>query len=265
MEKVSGNHKFTAGPVWDKALGVLLFCDVPQNYILGYTPGKGTGKYRENTEGTQGNAIDAEGRLLCAAGRGRKLVRRVQENVEILAERFEGRRFNGPNDVTVRRDGHIYFSDPAFGAQADTREMDFHGIYHLTPKKELSLVAKWKTRPNGVTLSPNGRVLYAANSDERKVYAFDLDGRGKATGERVLIAKTEGVPDGLRSDAKGNLFVAAQHVFVFSPEGKALHTVFVAEKPSNVAFGDPDLMSLYITARTSVYRARMKVKGSVQD
>ena len=146
-----------------------------------------------------------------------------------------------------------------------SREMDFQGVYHMSPKGELSLIAKPKGRPNGVTLSPNGRILYVANSDERKVYAYDLDGRGKASNERVFLAGLDGVPDGLRTDEKGNVYVAANHVYIFSPQGKALHTIHMGEKPSNMAFGDADHLTLYITAKTSVYRARMKIKGAVSE
>lgn len=268
LEKVSGGHRFTEGPLWSKYIDGLLFCEVPSNMVLAYHSGKGLGKYLEQAGGASGLAYDAEGRLLIAEGKKRRIVRlsaNDDKKVEVLAERFEGKRFNGPNDIVVRKDGQIYFSDPAFGAQSEVREMDFHGVYHMSPKGELSLIAKPKGRPNGVTLSPNGRILYVANSDERKVYAYDLDSRGKAGNERVFLAGLDGVPDGLRTDEKGNVYVAANHVYIFSPLGKGLHTIHMGEKPSNMAFGDADRMTLYITAKTSVYRARMKVKGAVSE
>lgn len=268
LEKVSGGHRFTEGPLWSKYIDGLLFCEVPSNMVLAYHSGKGLGKYLEQAGGASGLAYDAEGRLLIAEGKKRRIVRlsaNDDKKVEVLAERFEGKRFNGPNDIVVRKDGQVYFSDPAFGAQSEVREMDFHGVYHMSPKGELSLIAKPKGRPNGVTLSPNGRILYVANSDERKVYAYDLDSRGKAGNERVFLAGLDGVPDGLRTDEKGNVYVAANHVYIFSPLGKGLHTIHMGEKPSNMAFGDADRMTLYITAKTSVYRARMKVKGAVSE
>ncbi len=268
LEKASGGHRFTEGPLWSKYIDGLLFCEVPSNMVLAYQSGKGLGKYLEQAGGASGLAYDAEGHLLIAEGKGRRIVRlsaNDEKKVEVLAERFEGKRFNGPNDIVVRKDGQVYFSDPAFGAQSEVREMDFHGVYHMSPKGELSLIAKPKGRPNGVTLSPNGRILYVANSDERKVYAYDLDSRGKAGNERIFLAGLDGVPDGLRTDEKGNVYVAANHVYIFSPQGKALHTIHMGEKPSNMAFGDADRMTLYITAKTSVYRARMKVKGAVSE
>lgn len=268
LEKVSGGHRFTEGPLWSKYIDGLLFCEVPSNMVLAYQSGKGPGKYLEQAGGASGLAYDAEGRLLIAEGKKRRIVRlsaNDEKKVEVLAERFEGKRFNGPNDIVVRKDGQVYFSDPAFGAQSELREMDFHGVYHMSPKGELTLIAKPNGRPNGVTLSPNGRILYVANSDERKVYAYDLDSRGKAGNERVFLAGLDGVPDGLRTDEKGNVYVAANHVYIFSPLGKGLHTIHMGEKPSNMAFGDADRMTLYITAKTSVYRARMKVKGAVSE
>ncbi len=125
-------------------------------------------------------------------------------------------------------------------------------------------IAKPKGRPNGIALSPNGNILYVTNSDERNIRAYDLDHNGAASNERILVSNIEGVPDGMRVDEKGNLYVAASKLEVYTPEGKPLGSVPLAETPSNCAFGDADFESLYITARTSVYRLRLNVKGSVQ-
>ncbi len=264
IEKVSGGHRFTEGPVWSRD-GYLLFSDVPNNLLMKMTPGEGTAATRENSNGANGNAFDKEGRLYTCESRTRRVIRFDKKgNVEVLAEKWEGKRLNAPNDIVVRRDGQVYFTDPAFGNQGDTRELDFYGVYHITPKSELKLVAKPKGRPNGIALSPNGRILYVANSDERSILAYDLDRNGEASNERIAIKGIEGVPDGLRVDEKGNLYVAAKGLAVFSAQGKPIHTLDLAETPANCAFGDPDLQTLYITARTSVYRVRLDVKGSVQ-
>jgi gluconolactonase len=169
---------------------------------------------------------------------------------------------NAPNDIAIRRDGHVYFTDPAFGNQEDKRELSFYGVFHITPKGELEAVTKSKTRPNGITISPNGKILYVADSDARLVRAWDLDKAGAASNERVAIDKIEGVPDGIRTDEKGNLYVAAKFVYVYSPQGQLLGKIELSETPSNIAFGDADLESLFITARTSVYRVRLGVKGA---
>jgi gluconolactonase len=156
----------------------------------------------------------------------------------------------------VRRDGNAYFTDPAFGNQQDTRELDFYGVYRIKTSGELEAIARWKTRPNGITLSPNGRLLYVGDSDARLIRVYDLAGNGSASNERVFAGKIEGVPGGLRTDEKGNVYAAAKAVFVYSPKGEMLKEIHLSETPSNLAFGDRDFTTLYVTARTAVYRIR---------
>ncbi len=263
IERVAAGNRFTEGPVWSRE-GFLLFSDVPRDLILQWTPGKGVTNFREQSNGANGNAYDAQGRLYTCESRTRRVVRTDRKGrVEVLAERYQGKRLNAPNDIVVRRDGHVYFTDPAFGSQADTRELDFYGVYHITPKGELELIARPQGRPNGIALSADGKTLYVANSDERNVRAYDLDRQGRASNERVVVSGIEGVPDGIKVDEKGNLYVAARTLAVYSPEGKLLTSIELPETPSNCAFGDPDFGALYVTARTSVYRIRLDVKGAV--
>jgi len=165
--------------------------------------------------------------------------------------------------VVVRRDGNVYFTDPAFGNQDDTRELDFYGVFRVTARGQIEAVARWKTRPNGLALSPNGRTLYVSDSDTQSIHAFDLDRPGAASNDRVVVSKIPGVPAGLRTDEMGNIYVAAKNVLVYSPQGELVRTLQVAETPSNLAFGDPDFSTLYVTARSSVYRIKLGVKGSV--
>jgi gluconolactonase len=127
----------------------------------------------------------------------------------------------------------------------------------------MEVIAQPKGRPNGITLAPGGKVLYVVNSDEKNVRAYDIDKNGSASNERVVISNIEGVPDGIKADEKGNVYVACSGIAIYSPDGKLLHTVTMTEKPSNLAFGDADLQTLYITARTSVYRVRLDVKGAL--
>lgn len=264
VERVAAGYIFTEGPVWSRE-GFLLYSDVPNNRIWKLAPGSKPEVFREPSGYGNGNTYDAQGRLYTCESRTRRLVRTGRKGqIQVLAERWEGKRLNAPNDVVVRRDGHIYFTDPAFGAQSDTRELDFFGIYHIPPRGPIGLVARLDWRPNGITLSPNGRILYVADSDGHKLWAWDLDREGKASGQRTLVSGIDGVPDGIRVDEKGNLYVTAKGVAIYSPEGKLLHTIEVLETPSNCAFGDADFQGLYITARTSVYRVRLGVKGSVQ-
>ena len=263
VEKAAHGFRFTEGPAWSRE-GYLLFSDVPGNKIMKYVPGEGYPVFREPSNGANGNAFDAQGRLYTSESLARRVTRTDKKgHIEVLADKWEGKRLNAPNDIVVSKSGHVYFTDPAFGSQTDTRELDFYGVYHIAPKGELSAIARPAGRPNGITLSPNGRILYVGNSDERNIRAYDVDRNGEVSGERTLVSGIAGVPDGMRTDEKGNLYVAAKGILVYSPEGKLLATIPLAETPSNCAFGDPDLQTLYITARTSLYRVRLDVKGAV--
>lgn len=264
IEKVDAGFRFTEGAVWSRG-GFLLFSDVPNDQIRKLVPGERSSVFRSDSHGTNGNTYDAQGRLYSCESRTRRVVRTDKKGaIETLADKWEGKRLNAPNDIVVRKDGHIYFTDPAFGEQADHRELDFYGVYHITPKGVMSLIARPQGRPNGIALSPNGRILYVDNSDDRNVRAYDVDHNGEVSNERVVVSNIDGVPDGMKVDEKGNLYITAKGVAIYSPSGALLHTIELAERPANCAFGDPDLQTLYITARTSLYRARLNVKGALQ-
>ncbi len=264
IEKVVSGFQFTEGPVWSHE-GYLLFSDIPASRILKLVPGSNPAEFRTRTNGANGNTFDTSGRLYSCEGDARRVVRIGRGGrLEVLADRFEGKRLNSPNDIVVRKDGHIWFTDPAFGPSEKGRELDFYGVFHLSPKGALEVVAKPKGRPNGIALSPDAKILYVSNSDEHNVRAYDVDRSGNATNERVLVSGIDGVPDGMKVDEKGNLYVTANGVAVYSPEGKLLGTIPVNETPANCAFGDPDLDTLYITARTTLYRVRLNIKGAVQ-
>ncbi len=264
IDRVAGGYRFTEGPAWSRE-GFLVFSDVPNDQILKYVPGEKPTVFRENSNGANGNAFDAQGRLYSCESRTRRVVRMdKKENLQVLADKWEGKRLNAPNDIVIRKDGHVYFTDPAFGNQADTRELDFYGVYHITPKGELRLVAKPAGRPNGIALAPGGHVLSVANSDEHNVRAYDVDHNGEVSSERVVISGVSGVPDGIRVDEKGNIYVAANGVAIYDSHGKLTDTIEFSETPANCAFGDSDLETLYITARTSLYRVRRNVKGALQ-
>lgn len=262
VERSGHGFRFTEGPVWSRD-GYLLFSDIPGGKIMKLST-EGTVVFRESSGGAAGNAFDSQGRLYTCETHNRRVTRTDKKGrVEVLAEKFEGKRLNAPNDIVVSKSLHVYFTDPAFGNQQDARELDFYGVYHITPKGQLSVIARPTGRPNGITLSPNGRILYVSNSDEHNIRAYDVGHDGEVSGERVAVSGIVGVPDGIRTDEKGNLYVAAKGVAVYSPEGKLLDTIPVAETPSNIAFGDGDLQTLYITARTSLYRVRLDVKGAL--
>ncbi len=263
IEKVADGMHFADGPVWSLE-DFLLFSDTVTDKQDKFTPGKGVSEIASRAGGTAGNAYDEKGNLYTCEFRERRVTRTAKNGkVEVIAARFEGKRLNAPNDVVVRRDGNVYFTDPAFGNQEDTRELDFNGVFRVTTRGQIEAVAQWKTRPNGLALSPNGRILYVSDSDGQSIHAFDLDRGGAASNERVVVSKIPGAPAGLRTDEMGNIYVAAKDVLVYSPQGELVRSFKLAETPSNLAFGDPDFSTLYVTARTSVYRIRLGVKGAV--
>ena len=262
VEEVAKEFKGGEGPVWSRE-GYLIFSDYEVNRIYKLAPGGKPEVYREDSGGANGNAMDAQGRLYTCEYRTRRVTRTGRDGkVEVLADHFEGKRFNAPNDIVVRRDGNVYFSDPLF-TPLDHRDLDFYGVYHITPDGKIEAIARMKTRPNGVTLSPDGKILYVANTDERNIRAYDLDAKGNASGERIAIANLPGGPDGIRTDRNGNLFIAARGVVVYSPDGKLLGRIPTPVNPRNLAFGDPDLKTLYLVGNT-IYRVRLETPGAVQ-
>ena len=261
IETISASHKFAEGPAWSAREGHLIFSDVPANQLF-KIDNKGRTVFRENSGGANGNAYDDKGRLYTCESRSRRVVRVDKKGPpEVLAEVFEGKKLNGPNDIVVTRNEHAYFTDPAFGDSVDKRELPFYGVFHISPKGVVTAVLKWQTRPNGLAIGADGKTLYIGNSDERNVRAFDVGKDGELTNERILVAKTEGVPAGIEVDAQGNVFVAAKGVAIYSPAGKLVTTISLAEKPSNMVFGDGTLQTLYVTARSTIYRILMQTKG----
>lgn len=259
IDTVVANHQFIDGPAWSPD-GFLVFSDLPTNRLL-KIGSDGVSILKEKTEGANGNAFDDKGRLYTCESSARRVIRTDKKGkLEVLAERFEGKRFNGPNDLAVSKSGHVYFTDPAFGKQADSREMSHYGVYHISPKGEISLVAKPLGRPNGIALTHKGDKLYVTNSDEKNVRVYDIGKDGVPANEQVLITKIDGVPSGIETDETGRLYVAARDVLIYSPQGKHLLNIHLAESPSNLVFSDPH--TLYVTARGSVYRLRWALKGA---
>jgi len=262
IEQLAKDYSFTEGPAWSKD-GYLIFSDTPGDQLLKWVPGRNVEVFRKDAHGPSGNAFDSEGRLYTCETRARRVTRTDKKGaIEVVAERWEGKRLNAPDDVVVSRNGHVYLTDPAFGWQSDSRELDFYGVYHVPPKGPMKLVARPAGRPNGIALSPNGRILYVVNSDERNVRAYDVDRSGDTSNERVLVSGIAGVPGGIRVDEKGNLYVAGKGISVYSPDGKLVHVMEIHGRASNCAFGEADLSTLFVTAGEFVYRLRLDIRGA---
>ncbi|MEO8594515.1 MAG: SMP-30/gluconolactonase/LRE family protein [Candidatus Solibacter sp.] len=261
FERLAAGYRFTQGPAWSKEGGYLIFSDTPSDRLLKWTPGSEIAVFRTGANGPAGNAFDAQGRLYTCETRARRVTRTDKAGkIEVLADSFEGKKLNAPLQIAVSRAGHAYFTDPAFGEQSDHRELDFYGVYHIPPKGAATLVAKSATRPRGIAVSPNGRTLYVSNADDHTIRAWDLDGKGEASNERVLVSKIEGAPGGLSCDEKGDLWLAAKDIQAYSPEGKRIHTLEMKDVVSALAWGEPDMKTLFLAARALVFRARPEVQ-----
>ena len=267
MERVATGFRFTEGPVWIREEGCLLFSDIPADRILKLTPGRAVETFREPSGNANGLTRDLEGRLLACEHGGRRLTRTERDGaITICAETVAGKRLNSPNDVVVRSDGSIYFTDPPYGIEPEEQELPVQGVYRLERAgSEPTLVAGDLQKPNGLAFSPDETTLYIDDSARRHVRAFAVAVDGTLAAGRILVdmdVKERGSPDGMKVDVGGTLYCAGPGgVWVIDPDGRHVETIGIPEKPSNCAWGDEDWRSLYVTALTSVYRVRLDEPG----
>jgi gluconolactonase len=256
-ERIATGFQFTEGPVWHPD-GYLLFSDIPANSILKWTPDGNVETFRKPSGNSNGLTFDRQG-LFIACEHGNRRVSRTEKDgaVVTLADRYSGKRLNSPNDVAVKSDGSIYFTDPPYGVEEDQRELDFQGVYRLAPDGTLTLLVDDFDRPNGLAFSPDEKILYVDDTNRRHVRAFDVQPDGTLKNGRVLAelkSDKPGGPDGMKVDTKGNLYVTGPGgTWVFDSTGKHLGTIVTPEEPANCAFGGKDNKTLFITAQTSVY------------
>jgi sugar lactone lactonase YvrE len=269
VEKVADGFQFTEGPVWVTD-GYLLFSDIPADTIYKWRPGSTSAEvFRQPSGHSNGLTLDSQGRLLACEHDRRVSRAEVDGSAVVIAERYQGRRLNSPNDIVSKSDGSTYFTDPPYGLprQEEGKELDFNGVYRLSPDGALTLLDDSFERPNGLAFSPDERVLYVDDSDKGHIRAFDVQADGTLANGRVFAELVkpgaEGVPDGMKVDVRGNVFcTGAGGIWVLDPAGERLGVIEVPEVPANLAWGDEDLKTLYITARTGLYRLRVQTGGA---
>ena len=280
--RVAGGLGFTEGPVWRD--GALLFSDIPNDRIA---------RWRRLPEGPElttfatghsnGLTLDAQGRLLAAEHGGRRVVRIADAGARtVLAEKFEGKRLNSPNDLVVKSNGDIYFTDPPYAVKISTpgaarpegwwkadipgKELAIHGVYRLASDGALSLLVDDFALPNGLAFSPDESVLYVADSAHKHIRAFDVGADGRLKGSRVVLEMVSGDPgvaDGFKVDVQGNIFATGPGgIWVCRPDGTLLGRIILPELPANVGWGE-DGSVLFATARTSVYRIQTRTRGAI--
>ena len=299
IERVAtGFDKWTEGPVWVHA-GYLLFSEIPANNIRKWVPGSkatvfmhpsgytGTAPFKGPEPGSNGLTLDSHGRLT-VAGHARRNIWRLEKmdghaQITVLADTYEGKRLNSPNDLVYRSDGSLYFTDPPYGLVTQSekdpaRELTFNGVYRIADAtshkpgappdhSKLQLLIKDLPRPNGIAFSPDGKYLYVDSSEPRKFWMrYRVRPDGSVFDGKLFFDATSdnrpGAPDGMKVDQKGNVYSAAPGgIYVFSPAGAHLGTFHLAERVGNLAWGDADGKSLYVTASTSIYRIKLKIPG----
>lgn len=265
-EVISEGHIFTEGPVWRVEESSLLFSDVQANTIYRWTEGEGSDVLIMPSDNSNGLDFDMLGRLV-AAEHGKRRVSRRELGMDAtgIVDQFEGKKLNSPNDLVVRSDGTIYFTDPPYGIAPQDQEQPFQGVFRVDPQGAISLIADDFDRPNGIVLSPDESVLYVDDTATEQVRSFAVMPGGEVTGGEVFIDLTsdlEGNPDGMTVDAFGDLYVSGGGgVRVVTPGAELLGTIVVPDQVTNCTFGDPDGKALFMTTPTKVYRVRLKVAG----
>jgi gluconolactonase len=268
LETVGSGFGFTEGPMWDPA-GFLYVSDETINKIYKLYP---DGRKEEviSLGDPDGNTFDRDHRLIDCASVLRAIIEVTPEGkYKVLADRYQGKKLNSPNDVIIGPDGAIYFTDPTLDLVAgEKQEIPFQGVYRLGKDGDVRLLTRDLTQPNGLAFSPDGKHFYVDDSEQRNIRVYDVAADGTLRNGRIFGeepgGKGDGVPDGIKVDKNGNLFVTGpKGIWVWDASGHHLGTIVVPEQPANLTWGDKDYRTLYITATTSVYRLRTKAEGFV--
>ncbi len=278
LEELYSDCRWAEGPVWFADLNCLIWSDIPNQRMLRWAPDGGVSIFRSPSNFTNGNTRDRQGRLVSCEHGGRRVVRtEIDGSITVLADRYQGKRLNSPNDVVVRSDDSVWFTDPTYGIKSDYEgyraepEQETSNVYRLDPVTgELDAVVTDFGQPNGLAFSPDETKLYVADSASshdvsapRHIRVFDVAGGKRLANGRIFCSLDNGLPDGFRVDVQGNVWTSAgDGVHCFSPEGALLGKVLVPQTVANVTFGGPRRNRLFITATRSLYSVFLATSGA---
>ena len=263
-EIITEGYEFTEGPLWHES-GYLLFSDIPANTVYKWTPGEGAEMYLKPSGHSNGLAYDREGNLLLAQHDG--LVSRLSnsKNLTVVVDNYQGKRLNSPNDLAIKSDGSIYFTDPPFGVSDKDKELDFSGVYRYSEDNGLQLLIDDFDLPNGIVFSPDESRLYVNDSQHDHIRVFDLKEDGSLANGKIFAemeSDAEGAADGMKVDTEGNLYSTGPGgLWIFSPEGKLLQQIETPKRITNVAWGGSNFSFLFLTAPNVVYQLETNKKG----
>jgi gluconolactonase len=274
VERLAGGFEFTEGPLWNAEEGYLLFSDMPGDVMRRWWEESGAvEEVRKPSNMSNGLTYDNEGRLVACEHATSRLTRTESDGtITTIASHYQGKELNSPNDVVVKSDGSIYFTDPPFGRAPyfgveRPQELDFQGVYRVVPESgEPELLADDFEGPNGLCFSPDESLLYVNDTPRMHIRVFDVGRDGTIENGRVFFVQEgtgEGKPDGMKTDEQGNVYCTGPGgIWVISPEAEHLGTIRVPEKANNLNWGGPDWNTLYITASSSIYRVPTRIRGN---
>lgn len=272
LDQLGSGFIFTEGPMWHEHDKHLIFSDMPGDIMRKWTPGGEITTFRQPCNKANGNYYDLQGRLITCEHASSKVTRTEKDgSITVLASHYNGKELNSPNDLIVKSDGAIYFSDPTYGRMdvfglLRDQDMDFQGVYRIDPVSgEVTLLADDFDQPNGLTFSLDESKIFIGDTDKGHIRVFDVQSDGSLSNSRVWATPTgdgDGVPDGMKADSAGNIYCTGPGgVHVFAPDATSLGVIKVPEGVANFTWGGDDLKDLFITASTSLYRTRVKVAG----
>jgi gluconolactonase len=257
VERLATGLQFIEGPQWMPKGGFLVFSDIPANELKRWDVKGGVQAFRQPSQKANGNTLDREGRLLSAEHGGRRVSRAEADGAVVtLVDSFEGKKLNSPNDVVVKSDGSIWFTDPDYGLEGRPKELPGNYVYRFDPStKSLAAVIKDFDKPNGLAFSPDESKLYVADSGKpHHIRVFNVARDGAVSGGDVFVTIDKGGPDGIRCDSKGHVWSSSgDGAQVFAPDGKLLVRILLPEAAANVSFGGPKGRTVFFTARKSLY------------